>query len=65
MLIPVNSGCASDVQGLVTVQKREDARVFTIVDIGTILTLTHLIPKIDRCWLVNNQIDLGIFNEIY
>ena len=65
MLSPVNSGSASNVHGLVTVQQREDARDFTIVDVGTILGLAHLIPEEDRCWLVNNRIDLRTFNEIY
>ena len=65
MLSPVNSGRASDVHGLVTVQLREDAREFTIVDVGTILGLAHLIPEADRRWLVNNRIDLRTFNEIY
>jgi len=47
------------------VQIREDARAFTIVDIGTILGLAHLIPEEDRQWLVNSQIDLRTFNEVY
>ena len=65
VLSPVNSGRASDIHGLVTVQQREDAREFTIVDVGTILGLAHLIPEADRRWLVNNRIDLRTFNEIY
>ena len=65
MLSPVNSGRASEVQGVVTVQQREDAREFTIVDVGTILGLPHLIPEADRRWLVNNRIDLRTFKEIY
>ena len=65
MLRPVNSGRVSDIHGLVTVQQREDAREFTIVDVGMILGLGHLIPEADRGWLVNNWIDLRTFNEIY
>jgi len=65
MLSPVNSGGLSDQHGLVTVQMREDARVFTIVDIGTILGLAHLIPEEDRWWLVNSRIDLRTFNQVY
>jgi len=38
---------------------------FTIVDIGTILGLAHLIPEEDRRWLVNSRIDLRTFNEVY
>jgi len=47
------------------VQLREDAREFTLVDIGTILGLAHLIPEGDRRWLVNSHIDLRTLNEIY
>jgi len=66
MMSVVNSGRPSEVHGLVTVQLREDAREWTIVDIGTILVLAHLIPeKTDRRWIVNIRIDLRPFNEIY
>ena len=65
MLTPVNLGRLSDQHGLVTVQMSEDARVFTIVDIGTILCLAHLIQEEDRHWLINSRIDLRIFNEVY
>ena len=65
MLTPVHSGRLSDLHGLVTVQMREDARGFAIVDIGTILGLAHLIPEEDRRWLVNSRIDLRTFNEVY
>ena len=44
MLSPVNSGRTSDDHGVVTVQQREDAQEFTIVDVGVILGLAHLIP---------------------
>ena len=60
----VNSGCPSDVQGLVTVHLRDDYRELTIVDIGTILGLAHLILETDRRWLVNSRIDLRTFNVI-
>ena len=65
ILSPVNSGRALDVHGVVTVQPREDAREFRVVDVGTILGLAHLIPEADRRWLVNNRIDLRTFREIY
>jgi len=64
MLTPVNSGRLSDHHGLVTVQMREDARGPTIVDIGAILGLAHLIEEEDRCWLINSRIDLRTFNEV-
>jgi len=65
MLTPVNSGRLSDQNGFVTVQMREDARGFTIVDIGTILGLAHLILEEDRHWLINSGIDLRRLNEVY
>jgi len=65
LLTPVNSWRLSDLPGLVTVQIREDTRGFTIVDIGTIHRLAHLIPEEDPRWLVNSRIDLRTFNEIY
>jgi len=61
----VNSGLISDVYSLVTVQMKEDAREFTVVDIGTILGLVHLIPDGDRRWIVNSRIDLRTFNKVY
>jgi len=61
----VNSGRISDVHSLVTVQMKEDAREFTLVDIGTILGLAHLIPEGDRRWIVNSRIKLRTFNEVY
>ena len=65
MLSPVSSGPVSDVHGLVTVQHREDARQFIIVDLEMILGQAHLIHEADRRRLVNNQIDLRTINEIY
>jgi len=64
MLTPVNSGCLSDQYGFVTVQMTEDTRGFTIVDIGTMLGLAHLIQEEDRRWLINSRIDLRTFNEV-
>jgi len=61
----VNSGRISDVHSLVTVQMKEDAREFTVVDIGTILGLAHFIPEGDWRWIVNSRIDLRTFNEGY
>ena len=61
----VDSGRPSDVYGLVTVQLRDVTRELTIVDIGTIIGLAHLIPETERRWLVNSWMDLRTFNEIY
>ena len=66
MMSVVNSGRPSEVHGLVTVQLREDPREWTIVDIGTILGLAHLILETtDWRWIVNSRIDLRTFNESY
>jgi len=65
MLSAVNSGFPWDIHGLVTVQMREDAREFTIADVGTCHGLAYLIPEGERRWLVNSRIDLRIFNEVY
>jgi len=65
MLSAVNSGFPLDIHGLVTGQMREDAREFTIVEVGTIDGLAHLIPEGERRWLVNSRIDLRTFNEVY
>ena len=65
MLSPVNSGRLSDIHSLVTVQLREDAREFTLADIGIILGLSHLIPEGNQPWLVNSGLDLRTLNKIY
>jgi len=65
MLTPVNSGRLSDLHGLVRVHIREDTRGFTIVDLGTMLKLAHLIPEEERRWLVNSRIDLRTLKEVY
>ena len=61
----VDSGRRSDVHNLETFQRKDFTRELTIVDIGTILGLAHLIPETERRWLVNIRIDLRTFNEIY
>jgi len=60
----VDSGRPWDVHCLVTVQLRDVTPELTIVDIGTILGLAHLILETDRRWHVNSRIDLRTFNEI-
>jgi len=50
----VNSGRISDVHGLGTVQMKKDAREFTVLDIGTIIGLAHLILEGDWRWIVNS-----------
>jgi len=61
----VNTGRISDIHSLVTVQMKEDAQELTVVDIGTILGLAHLIPEGDRRWIVNSRINLRTFNKVY
>jgi len=61
----VHSGRPSEVHGLVTIQLRGVTRELTILDIWTIISIAHGIPKIDRHWLVNSKIYLSTLNEIY
>jgi len=61
----LNSGRISEVHSLFTVQKKKDAQEFTLVDIGTILGLAHLMPEGDQRWIVNSRIHLRKFNEVY
>jgi len=65
MLSAVNSGFPSDIHGLVTVQMRDNAQAFTIVDVGTIHCLGHLISEGVRRRRVNSRIDLRTFNKVY
>jgi len=65
MLSAVKSGFPSDIPGLVTVEMREDAREFTMVDMVTIYSQAPLIPEGERRWLVNSRIDLRMFHEVY
>jgi len=48
MLGTVNSGFPSNIHGLVTVQVREDAREVTIIDVGPIHGMAHLMPEGER-----------------
>lgn len=61
----VNSGRPSDVDGLVTVYLRDYSRELTIVELGMILGLVHLITEMDRRCLVKSRIPIMRFNEIY
>jgi len=47
----VNSGYPSDVHGLVTIHLWDNTQELTIVDIGTILGLAHLLRKLTRASL--------------
>jgi len=60
-----DSGRLSDIHGLVTVRLGDITRELTILDIRTIIGLTHLIRETERPWLVNSRIELRTFNEIY
>ena len=65
ILSVVNSEFPSHIHGVVTVGIREDAQEFTIVDVGTIHGVAHLIPEGAQPLRVNSRIDLGRFNEVY
>jgi len=60
----VVTGHLSELHILATVELRDDIRGLTIVDIGTILGLAHLIPETDQRWLLTSRIDLRTFTEI-
>ena len=64
-MIAVQSGFPTDIHGLVPVQMREDAREFTIIEVGPIHGLAHPIPVGELHGLVNRRIDLRTFNEVY
>jgi hypothetical protein len=58
------------ISGLITVSRGpQTASRRRVVDIGCILGIAHLIPESgeedDNKWLVNNRIDLDIYNTIY
>jgi len=54
----------SYVNGLVTIQLRDISPVLSIVDIGMLFGLTHLILA-NRYSLINSTINLCTFNKIY
>jgi len=60
----VVTGHQSELHIQATVELRDDIRELTIVDIGTILGLAHLIPETDQHWLLTSRIDLRTFTEI-
>jgi len=65
ILSAVNSGFSFDIHGLVAVRMREDAREFTIVNVGTIHGLAHLIPVGAWSCLLTSQIYLRMFNNVH
>jgi len=65
ILSAVNSGFPSHLHSLVTVQMREDAGEFIVVNVGTIQGLAYLIFKRGPDSLVNSPIVLRTFNKVY
>ena len=64
VLDPVNSGRFHGPSGHIRVCKRRNGRDMRIIDIGVIVGQPH-VPYRDGQWLVNHQIDLQTFNDIY
>ena len=68
-----NSGKISDITGLVTVTletvKGPKGTTEIVVGIKRIIGMPHLVPEAaerdNKCWYVNNRIDLETFNRIY
>ena len=68
-----NSGKIGDVTGLVTVTlgaaKGEKGTTEIVVGIKRIMGMAHLVQETaerdNKCWYVNNRIDLETFNRIY
>jgi len=65
MLSAVSSRFPLEIHSLVTVQMRENAGEFTIVDVGKIHGQTNLIPEGVRRGLVNSRVDMRRFKEVY
>ena len=65
MLDLVNSGRFYSGSGYIRVCKYTSGQDMRIVDIGTVIGQAHVVPSGERQWIVNNRIDLCMFNEIY
>ena len=53
-------------EGMIRVESREEGKGLHIVRVKDIEGMAHLIPVDEgRVWLVNNRIDLTIWNELY
>ena len=51
--------------GHIQVCRGRNGRDMSIIDIGVVVGQAHMVPYEDRQWLVNDQIALWTFNDIY
>ena len=61
----VNGGRFHGSSRHIRVCKPRNGRHLRIIDIGVVVGQAHVVPYGDRQWLVNHQIDLRTFNDIY
>ena len=65
VLDPVNSGRFHGASGHIRVCRRRNGRDMRIIDIGVVVGQAPVVPYGDGQLLVNHQIDLRTFNDIY
>ena len=65
VLDPVNGARYHGARGHILLCRRRNRRDMSIIDIGVVVRQAHVVPYGDGQWLVNHQIDLQTFNDIY
>ena len=73
--IPENSGNLDPVSKFAQVRKAPAAVALQVFSVGNIFGCVHVIPEIatssktghgrNELWIVNSQIDLGTWNDVY
>ena len=61
----VNGGRFHGASGHIRLCRRCNGQDMRIIDIGVVVRQAHVVPYGDGQWLVNHQIDLRTFNDIY
>ena len=62
--LEVHKGERIGANGFIRVGRKLNGYEWSVVDIGKVLGLAHLVPAGDDQWLVNSRIDLQTFNDI-
>ena len=65
VLDPVNGGRFHLPSGHIRVGDWPTSRDMRLVGIGAVIGQGHVIPSVEKQWIVNHRIDLRIFHEIY
>ena len=65
VLDPVSGGRFHGTSGDIRVCRWRNGRDMRIIDIAVVVGQAHVVPYGDGQWLVNHQIDLRTFNDIY